>query len=112
MYVCIGVCEGVRPGFGGCGRTKRTALNRRRSKGVARMGRRQGDALGTGPIPSGLKHLNWLLLIPRTFTYGVRCAHSLLYSLIKFHVFLHMSFLNHKLFSRICYHDEHIYKCK
>ncbi|KAF5810592.1 hypothetical protein HanRHA438_Chr04g0180951 [Helianthus annuus] len=49
MYVCIGVCEGVRPGLGGCGRTKRTALDRRRSKGVARMGRRQGDGPGDEP---------------------------------------------------------------
>ncbi|MFS7953561.1 hypothetical protein Hanom_Chr07g00620141 [Helianthus anomalus] len=43
MYVCICVCEGVRPGLGGCGRTKRTPHHRRRSKGVARLGRWQGD---------------------------------------------------------------------
>ncbi|KAJ0520622.1 hypothetical protein HanIR_Chr10g0461431 [Helianthus annuus] len=54
MYVCIGVSEGVRPGLGGCGRTKRTALDRRRSKGWQGWGGGKGMGLGTSPIPSRL----------------------------------------------------------
>ncbi|MFS7908607.1 hypothetical protein Hanom_Chr01g00085131 [Helianthus anomalus] len=49
VYVCIGVCEGVRPDLGDCGRTQRTSLGRRRSKGVARLGRRQRDGPGDEP---------------------------------------------------------------
>ncbi|MFS8013307.1 hypothetical protein Hanom_Chr14g01331321 [Helianthus anomalus] len=49
MYVCIGVCEGVRPCLGGCGRTKRTPPGRRRSKGVIRLGQRREDGPGDKP---------------------------------------------------------------
>ncbi|MFS8028632.1 hypothetical protein Hanom_Chr16g01512771 [Helianthus anomalus] len=49
MCVCIGVCEWVRPGLGGEQRTKGTSLGRRWSKGVALLGRRQGDRPGAVP---------------------------------------------------------------
>ncbi|MFS7992605.1 hypothetical protein Hanom_Chr12g01084311 [Helianthus anomalus] len=54
MYVCIGVCEEVRAGLGGCERTKRTSLGRRWSKRVARLGRWQGNGPGNEPhtVPS------------------------------------------------------------
>ncbi|MFS7981834.1 hypothetical protein Hanom_Chr10g00955621 [Helianthus anomalus] len=49
MYVCIGVCEGMRLGLGGCGRTMRTWLWRRQNKGVEVFRRRQGDGHGDKP---------------------------------------------------------------
>ncbi|MFS7926499.1 hypothetical protein Hanom_Chr04g00297771 [Helianthus anomalus] len=55
MYVCIGVCERVTPGLGGCGRTKRTSLGRRRSKGWQGLGGGKGMGLGTSPIPSSIR---------------------------------------------------------
>ncbi|KAJ0911073.1 hypothetical protein HanRHA438_Chr06g0259241 [Helianthus annuus] len=54
MYVCIGVCEGVRPGLGGCGRTEATSLGGRRSKGWGDWGGGEGMGRRPSPIPSSL----------------------------------------------------------
>ncbi|MFS7925784.1 hypothetical protein Hanom_Chr04g00289181 [Helianthus anomalus] len=60
MHACIGVCEEVRPDLGGSGQTKRTALDRRRSKGGGNDGGSKGMGLGTSSIPSSLISLIFL----------------------------------------------------